>query len=158
VTYVNLASFKRCCINWSHQWISVERWCEEDAAFDAVLGDDPDAADASRAAVVEHRVKNCFFDKLDAGFLFHVFLEVLANESVDEGTSRTADSAALTDDHSTWSQFNIKMRSTRKSTEITQWNRIHLSTINVIVSSDDDSSHDRITVAVTKAAEFSGNI
>lgn len=79
----------------------VDGWSEEDSALDALLGDDSDAADTAGAAVVEHCVENSLLDELDAGFLLHVLLVVLADEAVNVRASRASNGAALTDHHAT---------------------------------------------------------
>lgn len=87
------------CAGRCHQRVLVERWGEEDATLDALLGDDSDAANAAGASVVEHRVENSLLDELDAVLLLHLLLVVLADEAVDERAARAADCAALTDHH-----------------------------------------------------------
>lgn len=98
----NSAGSETCGSDRGAKWILIQRWGEEDATFDAFLVDDSDAADSAGASVVEHCVENCFLHELNASFLLHFLLEVLADEAVDERAAGAADCAALTDHHATF--------------------------------------------------------
>lgn len=102
----NLAGSETCRSCRGDKGISIQRRCEEDTTFNAVLCDDSDTANTAGASIMEHCVENCLLDELNAGFLLHVLFVVLANEAIDEGASGAADCAALTDHHATLNQIS----------------------------------------------------
>lgn len=129
----------RWVCNGSTDWNTTNRRSEENSAFNAIFGDDPNSAHSSRTSVVVHGVKHGFLHKLNTLFLGHILSIVLANVSVDVRASRASNSASLTDQHTT------------------QWHWENLTSVHVIVPSHNNSSSNWVAIIVTKLAKLCGS-
>lgn len=133
-------------------------WSKEYFSFDAILGDNANAANTTRASIEEHRMQNCY--RIDEKLVFdalmnynkneiltfahkfygigtrHLLAEKFPNETMNIGAARTADGVAATNAHTA------------------KWNLIDLPAVLFIPAGHDDASQQLVSVIETIILDF----